>query len=318
MLLHLPSPAMLRGATTSGILFKVISVALFAIMEAVAKTLTPDYPVLQTVFFRFFFAFVPLLPFIIRDGGIMALKTRRLGAHFSRGLLGVAAMFLFFYSFSRLPLTVTSSIAFAAPLIMTALAGPFLGESVGARRWAAVMIGFVGVLIVMKPGPQLFDPAALAAIAGAACSAVTATLVRSLTRTEHSSTIVFYFTLSGTMAGLVLLPFVWVTPTFVDFCLLVGVGILGGLAQMAMTTSLRRAPVAVTAPFEYTKLLWASGFDLVLWATLPGWNTILGGGLIMATGLYILRREVALGKLRGPAASASPDQAQSVRPPGAS
>lgn len=311
-------PRVEPASHTKGIALKLLSVLLFVVMDAISKHLTVDYPTFQIVFFRFAFAFLPLLPFLIRDGGVEALRTKRLFAHLSRGLLGLGAMVLFIFAVARLPLADTASITFAAPLIATALSVPLLAEKVGFRRWIAIAVGFLGVLIIMKPGVTIFNLAALAALGGAGCSAMTVILIRSMTRTERSSTIVFYFTLTGMAGGLCALPFVWVTPSPMGFLLLVSMGLIGGIAQMALTSSLDRAPVSLLAPFEYTKLLFASGFDFVLWATVPGWSTISGSLLVMASGLYIFARERKLGRRRGMAASASPDHGQAVKPPEAS
>lgn len=311
----LPPPRTEPASHTHGILFKILSIILFAIMEAIGKGLSERYPVLQIVFFRFAFAFLPLLPFLVRDGGFSALKTRRPFAHLLRGLIGLSAMICYFFAISRLPLADTSSISFAAPLIATALSVPLLGETVGLRRWIAVGVGFAGVLIIMNPGATLINLATSVALAGAACSALTVLLIRSMTRTEHSSTIVFYFTLTGTVAVSCAVPFVWVMPTPADLGMLIVVGLLGGGGQMAMTSSLNRAPVSVLAPFEYSKLLCAAGLDFALWSTMPGFNFMIGSPIVIASGLYIVYRERQLGKSRGTAASASPDHGQSVKPP---
>jgi drug/metabolite transporter (DMT)-like permease len=161
-----PGPSTV-GSYAPGIGLIVLAVAFFAIMNVFIKFLSATYPTMQIVFFRNLLAFVPLLPFLMRAGGIAALRTRRPFGHGFRSLVGLAAMAGFFYAYGRLPLADVVSIAFAAPLFMTALSVPLLKETVGARRWSAVVIGFLGVLIMVKPGAGVFEPAALIALAAA-------------------------------------------------------------------------------------------------------------------------------------------------------
>jgi drug/metabolite transporter (DMT)-like permease len=294
---RLPANLYVRGI---GLL--ALSVAFFAIMNAIIKHLAATYPTMQMVFFRNLLAFVPLLPFLIHAGGLEALRTRRPLAHAFRALVGISAMAGFFYAYGRLPLAGVVAIGFAAPLFMTALSVPLLKETVGIRRWLAVAIGFVGVLVMVKPGSGVFEPAALTALAATLGVALVFIAVRSLSRTEGSATIVFYFTLSGTAVSGAFLPWHWVTPDALGLALLVLVGLLGGAAQMCMTQALKLAPVSVVSPFEYTSLLWAVGFDVALWGVAPATNTLFGAALVIATGLYILHRETIAARRRAEAA----------------
>ncbi len=286
------------GSYAPGIGLIVLAVAFFAVMNVLIKFLSATYPTMQIVFFRNLLAFVPLLPFLMRAGGIAALHTRRPFGHGFRSLVGLAAMAGFFYAYGRLPLTDVVSIAFTAPLFMTALSVPLLKETVGVRRWSAVAIGFVGVLIMVRPGSGVFEPAALVALAAAFGVALVFISVRSLSKTEGSATIVFYFTLIGSVVSGAFLPWHWTTPDALGLLMLVVVGLLGGAAQMCLTHGLRLAPVAVVAPFEYTSLLWAAGFDVALWGRAPAAHTLIGAALVVATGLYILHRETVIARQR--------------------
>jgi drug/metabolite transporter (DMT)-like permease len=290
------------GHSAPGIGLIVLAVAFFAVMNVFIKHLSATYPTMQIVFFRNLLAFVPLLPFLMHAGGIAALRTRRPLGHAFRSLVGLAAMAGFFYAYGRLPLADVVSIAFAAPLFMTALSVPLLKETVGVRRWSAVVIGFIGVLIMVKPGSGVFEPAALVALVAAFGVALVFISIRSLSATEGSATIVFYFTLFGTVVSGAFLPWHWAAPDAWGLLLLCIVGLLGGAAQMCMTNALKLAPVAVVAPFEYTSLLWAVGFDLALWGRAPARNTLVGAALIVATGLYILHREAVIARRRASAA----------------
>ncbi len=313
LLLQPPSDS---ATPTSGITLKLLSVSLFALMEVIGKYLTGDYPLGQILFFRFAIALITVVPFLIRDGGFRALKTTRTFAHLSRGVMGVTAFLLFFVGLTYLPLSVSSTLMFASPLFMTALSGPLLGEKVGVRRWGAVAFGFVGVLLVMNPGGGTLHWAAVATLSGALLAGLTTVLVRSLAHTEGNSTIVFYFTATGAALGAVMLPFNWVTPTLGDLGLFVLIGLLGGVAQMIHTVSLKMIPISLAAPFDYTKLVWAIVFDFVIWATVPGVRTLAGGLLVILSGLYIIQREARLERRRRPAAAATSVHQPAVTPRG--
>lgn len=265
----------------------------FAVMDTLIKWLTAGYGTWQIVFFRAFFAILPLIPFIIRGGGWRSLRTNRLTSHILRALVGVATVFCFFYAFGQLPLADVYAIHFTSPLIMTALSVPLLGEAVGWRRWAAVLVGFAGVLIMLQPGQGAGMPLipALICLGGAFGYSLTILYLRILSRTESNVAMVFYFisTLAA-VSGVAMLPG-WVTPTPLDFVLLVLVGIIGGVAQLLISQAFRLGPPALLAPFEYTGMLWAVGFGFIVFGELPGLPIGLGALVVIASGLYIFRRE---------------------------
>lgn len=279
----------------AGIFWMTVSVGGFVIMDAIAKYMMQTYSVPQVLFFRNALAFLPLLPFLMRNQAYLTLRTRRPFGHLMRSLLGVGSMALIFLAFKHLPLATAISFNFAAPLIMTALSVPFLKEQVGWRRWTAVAIGFIGVLVIVNPGGDSFQPAALFALGAALCYALVMIIIRKLSSTESSVAIVFYFTLAGTVLSGAALPFYWLTPTAVDLALLCVIGLLGGLAQIAMTHALRLTLVSVLAPFEYTALVWAVALDITVWSVWPTTQTLVGAAIISATGLYIVHRETRRG-----------------------
>ncbi len=286
-------------ATTRGIVLMLVSVILFASMDAVVKWLGATYPTMQIVFFRSLFAFIPLSLFIFRGIGLAALRTQRPFQHAVRSLVGLTAMTSFFYAYSQMPLANAVAIGFAAPMFMTALSVPLLGEKVGPRRWVAVLVGFAGVLVIVRPDAGVFHAAAPVALAGTVFYALAMIFVRRLGRTETSTAIVFYFTLICTLVSGVFMPFVWVAPDAQGWALLVLVGLLGGLAQMAMTNAVRLADIAVVAPFDYTALLWTALLGFLIWSEVPGINVWLGAVIVVASGIYILYREARLGLPRG-------------------
>ncbi|WP_425450171.1 DMT family transporter [Virgifigura deserti] len=281
-----------------GIMFMLLSVFLFSCMDALIKWMSAGYPLGQIVFFRNLFAFLPVALFLRRAGGIAVLRTEHPGGHLWRAAVGLGAMVCTFASYALMPLPDATALRQSGSLFLTALSVPLLGEKVGVRRWSAVAVGFVGVLIMTRPGAGMFDPAALLAIAGAALTAFAMVAVRQLSRTESPVTIVFYFTLFCTLLSGLSLPFQWLTPSTGDFLLLVAIGLIGGVAQIAMTQAFGLAPVAVVAPFQYSALIFALFFGYVLWDDVPGVFILTGAALVVASGLYILHREAKLRRAR--------------------
>jgi len=286
-------------ATGRGIAFMLLSVALFSGMDGLIKWLGAEYPTLQIVFFRSLFAFVPLSVLLYRSGSLAALKTRSLLGHGLRAMAGLSAMSIFFYAFTQMPLANVIAIGFAAPLFVTALSVPLLGERVGPRRWTAIVLGFVGVLIMVRPDDGVFAPVAWLVLAGTVFYALAMIFVRRLSRTETSIAIVFYFTLACTLASGAVLPFVWVTPDALGWLLLAAVGLIGGLAQLAMTVAFRLAEASVVAPFDYSAMLWTALIGYLFWQEVPGLNIWLGVVVVVASGLYIAQREARLRLPRG-------------------
>ena len=224
-------------------------------------------------------------------GGFATLKPHwRLG-HGLRAIFGLGAIFAFFTGLRHLPLAEAISIAFAAPLFVTALSVPILGERVGPRRWAAVAAGFLGVMIMTRPGAEAFRPEALYILAAALCYALTMLVTRRLARSDTTPAIM----LSGICVSLVVsglaLPFGRRTPLGLDLWLFVLLGLVGSVGMYFMTQAYRYAPAAVVAPFDYTALIWATAIGWLVWHELPGANVWLGAAVVIASGLYIIHRE---------------------------
>jgi drug/metabolite transporter (DMT)-like permease len=193
----------------------------------------------------------------------------------------------------HLPLTEATALQFASPLFMTALSAVMLHERVGWHRWGAVAAGFLGVLIMARPQPGHMNPVGVLFGIGAALGAAGAMVaVRQIAATERGATIVFYFTLGGTVLGLAGSLVHWVTPDPMTLALLVAAGAIGGVGQLFLTEALRVAPVGVVAPFDYTQLLWATGIGFAVWGELPHFTTVLGAVVVAGSGVYILHREM--------------------------
>ena len=276
-----------------GIASMLFAVMVFSTMDALIKWLAPSYPLMEIVFFRSIFAFIPLLPSLLRQGSA-PFRTRRPLGQAGRALIGLGATICFFYAYRFLPLADVFGIAFAAPLFVTALSVPLLGERVGIRRWSAVLVGFAGVLVMVRPDIGVADAATLITLLGTLCYAVSLVFLRNLGKSETTVSIVFYVTCTTTLASAIALPFVWITPSAVDLPLLILVGILGGIAQLAITRAFRLAPAAVVAPFDYTALPYAAALGYFVWGDVPEPIFLLGAAIVIGSGLYILHRETRL------------------------
>lgn len=279
------------GPATRGILAMLAAIGLFSTMDAIIKSIHDHVGTVQILFFRSLFALLPLLPVIRAEGGAAALRTRRPWAQLAYGLLMMGFLLCFFTALGLLPLADVYAVNFASPLFITALSLPLLGEPVGPRRWAAVLVGFAGVLVILRPGAGVLTLGGLVALAAAAFYALGMIQVRRLARTETSGSIVFWFCVIGTAASALLLPFLWRAPRPLDWPLLAAVGILGGLGQVLVTHAYRLAPAALVSPFQYTSMLWGLAYGAVLFGDRPDAMTLLGSAVVIGSGIYLLQRE---------------------------
>ena len=277
----------------------LLGIFFISIMDAMLKWLGQHYSTIQIVFFRSFFAFVPVGVLLLKQGSLQTLRTRRPLGHLGRACIGICALTLFVYGLSLLPLASVIAIAFAAPIFVTALSVPLLREHVGPRRWTAVVVGFLGVLIMVRPGGDLFQWSALIVLGAVICYSLMIILVRVLGRTESASSIVFYYSLFSSIIAGACLPFFWQTPSFEHLMLLIATGLVGGTAQLCLTAAYARAKVAIIAPFEYSAMLWAVIFGFFFFAELPGVEVWMGAPVVIASGLYIAFRESKLNLKRG-------------------
>jgi drug/metabolite transporter (DMT)-like permease len=275
----------------SGVLIMLLAVLLFSCMDALIKLASARYPTGQIIFFRNAFAFLPLSFFIRRAGGLKILRTRHFKQHLLRAVFGITSMGCGFLSFALMPLADSVAIGMSAPIFLTAVSVPLLGEKVGWRRWAAVIVGFLGILIITRPGMGVFGAGALLALAGSLLYAFAIVQIRKMPAGEPAATTVFFFSLIATGVGGASLPWQWVTPGPLMLACLIVIGLIGGLAQMALTVAYRIGPVSIVAPFEYTGLLFATGFGFAIWGQVPDRFVFLGAVVVIASGLYILHRE---------------------------
>ncbi|MCR0980564.1 DMT family transporter [Roseomonas populi] len=297
----------LRHDARRGALMMLGATACFAVMGALVKGLSPRYAFLELMFFRNLFSLPIVLAVGLRAGAL--LRTRRLAGHAGRAFTGMVAMACAFFSLTLLPLAEQTALNYTQPLFVILLAIPWLGERPGPARWAAVIMGFIGVLAIAAgqgashggeaagPGPGIALGGAgllvgyLVAALGGFFAALSTMLVRQLSATEASATIVLWQSLMMTAMTGVALPFFWTTPSWPDLGLLVLIGLIGGMGQVLNTEAFASAQVSSLGPYTYTGLLWAGILGWLVWGELPGVAMLAGSVLIVGAGFLILRSE---------------------------
>jgi drug/metabolite transporter (DMT)-like permease len=292
-----------------GISLKLLSALAFTLMSAAIKHMSSRYPTGELVFFRSFFALIPLLIWLAWRSELPgALKTRNLRGHLKRGVIGSTGMFCGFAALQFLPLSDAVALGYAAPLGVVVLAALVLKERVRIYRWSAVTVGFVGVLIMLSPhlsggalskglqaGPAL---GAALGLAGAFCSAFASIEVRLLTKTESTGAIVFYFMLLTSALGLITLAFGWRMPDLTEAAMLVAIGVLGGFGQILLVQAYRFGDASLIAPFEYSTMIWAVLIGWFVFGEWPVWTILVGATIVIASGIYVILREQRLGVLK--------------------
>jgi drug/metabolite transporter (DMT)-like permease len=280
-----------RDDIKRGIAYTCAATFVFSTFNVVIKWLSDAYPIAELVFFRSFFALVPCLFLVWRAGGAASLRTHRPLAHLVRAATWLTSFCCTFASLHLLPLADAVAFSFAAPLFLTALSVPVLGERVGPHRWGAVLVGFTGVLVMAHPSGDVFKWGTLFGVGNALFYALGSLSVRQLSRTESSVSIVFYTQLFGSALSGLAAPFAWTTPSVLDAAIMITTGVAGGIAQYWMTQAYRYAPAAAVAPFTYGAIVWATLFGYLVWSDLPTRAVLVGAAIVIASGLYILHRE---------------------------
>ncbi|MDO5633175.1 MAG: DMT family transporter [Paracoccus sp. (in: a-proteobacteria)] len=300
-----------------GILMKLGSVVLFIAMAALIKATAGAVPPGQQVFFRSAFAVPVILIWLARRGELsVGLRVRDPMGHVWRGLIGTAAMGFGFAALGLLPLPEVTAIGYAAPLLVVIFAAMFLGEDVRLFRLSAVGLGLIGVLIVLSPrltlsGDDLSATQTLGAVfalIGAIMAALAQIFIRKLVRGERTSAIVFWFSVTGALLSLTTLPFGWAVPDLRVAGLLIVAGLLGGLAQIMLTSAYRYADASLVAPFEYASMLFALVIGYAVFDELPAPAMLAGAAIIIAAGVLIIWRERRLGIARARQRKATPPQ----------
>ena len=280
------------GGHLRGVLSMLVAVAAFSLMDASMKMLAPHYPPMQVAAMRGLTSLPLVLLWALIDGGPMQLVRIRWPLHLLRGVLSVIMLVAFVYGLQTLPLAETYSLFFVAPLLITALAMPILGERVGWRRWLAILIGLCGTLIVLRPSGQgMLSLGGLAVIVSAMGYALSAITVRVLGRTDSTQSMVVWMLAMLSVFSLALAWRGWMPVDAADWKPIATLAISGAIGQYGITEAFRRAPASVIAPLEYTALIWGLGLDWSLWGTLPDRWMLAGAAVIVICGLYLVRRE---------------------------
>lgn len=265
----------------------------FVTLDSTAKYLMQSYPVPQVIWARFFFH---LIFVVILMGPRLRtqIKSQSPIHQCLRSLFMFSTTVLFFIGISFLPLTTASTIMFMAPVILTILSIPLLGEKVGPRRWMGIIIAFAGAVLVMRPGGDSLELSILIVLAAACTHAMYQVFTRKLGTRDAPMTSLFYTGITGALVMTLVVPFVWQPVATFDWLLFVFAGIAGGIGHLCLIRAFRQAPASVVAPFSYSSLLWATAFGYLLFGDLPDAWTLSGAALIIGSGLYIFHREQAV------------------------
>jgi drug/metabolite transporter (DMT)-like permease len=284
-----PGAPVASGAVRAlGLMF--VSTFFFASMHASIRYLSGAIHPFEIAFFRSLFALVVVAPWFYREGFAL-LRTRHIGLHGLRAVFNVFAMLSFFYALSITPLSEVTALGFTAPIFTTMLAALVLGEAVRLRRWSAIVVGFVGTLVVLRPGFVEIGTGQALVLFSSLVWACALLVIKTLGRTESSATIIAYMALLMIPLTLVPAAFVWRWPDAVQLSWLLLIGVLGGTGQLCMTEALRRAETAVVMPIDFCKLLWVAIIAYLAFGEVPDRYTWLGGAIIFASAMYIAYRE---------------------------
>ena len=282
--------------TKSGPFYFLISVIFFSVMEILVKFLSSSYPIGELVFFRGFFGLLPIIFIMPKKKFFQNFKTKKIKLHIFRTITGCFALISIFFSLKYLPLADAISITFAAPIFATIFSIFFVKEIVGKKRWFAVLIGFLGILIILKPGTSLFSIYSIFPILFCVGFAASASLIRILSKTDKNYLISFYYTAGLTLVSLFLDPLSWKIPLFKDCLLLISIGIIGSLGNIIITEAYRKSEISLITPIKYLNLIFAIVFGYFLFNEVPEYSTLIGSVFIIVSTVIIFIRERKLNK----------------------
>jgi len=275
-----------------GIAAMLFAVLMFALMDTGLKLLAAHYPSMQVAALRAMTSLPLVCAYVAWRGAFGTLLRVRWRLHLLRGVLGIVMLAAFAFGLRELPLANAYSIFFVSPMLITVLSVPLLKERVDAARWIAIGVGMAGVLVVLRPtGAGLMTLGSLAILVSAACYALSSVLVRILGRTDSSESMVFWLMVMVSIGAGALAAPAWVPVRLEHGWILAGIAVTGFLGQVAITHAFRHGEASAIAPFEYSALAWGIGLDWLLWQVLPDGFTLMGAGIIIASGIYLVRRE---------------------------
>ena len=318
-----PAPSARLDRPLHGIAFILVGASVFPVQDVLIKGLSGEYAVLQIVFVRSLVALGLFAWLLWRERESATFPVQQPWLHGVRGLLGLVSFTTYYMAIAALPLATVTSVAFAAPLFVTTLSALALGEPVDRRGWSAVVLGFVGVLVVLRPGAAAFEPAALLAVLSALCYAISQTITRHLGRRDSGATIVFSATLvsvlvaatsglaaagggrgAGLHPSLAFLVRGWTLPPWGALGRMALCGLISSVGIYCLTQAYRVAPASTVSPFEYVMIGWAVLWGYVFWGDVPGPSTLLGVATTVAAGVYVLHHQARAQRERRRAARA--------------
>ena len=299
-----------RNQIPRGIAYMVASTVMFAGGNAAVKWQLEYYPLGEVAFFRTLFAFLAVAAIVLPRAGWSVLRTRRYREHLQRGLSQFGSMICWFLAVSVLSLGAATAIGFAAPLFTTLLSIVVLKEKVGIHRWSALIVGFIGVLVITDPGPGMLTYGALFALGNAILISTVAIAIRRMSMSESTETLTLYQMGIILLCTVCLLPLGFRAPAWSDLLMLALAGIGNGIAQFWWTRSLSLAPPSAVVPFNYLSLVWATILGFFVWGDVPTPALLVGSAIVVASGLYILWRETLRRKRPGAPPAVAPAQAE--------
>jgi drug/metabolite transporter (DMT)-like permease len=312
------SPPLTEASTSSaharvdrpfrGIAMILASTVFLGTSDVTAKYLSHTLPAVEIAWLRFLVFAMIMVPAMIPGSPLFALRTGCFNLQIMRGAALLGSSLFFISGLRYLPIAEASATGFVSPIFVTALSIVFLSEKVGVRRWIATAVGLLGVLVILRPGSGAFHPAALFPIVSALCWAGTLIMTRMMSGSERAITTMTYSSIVGVLILSLLVPFVWVTPSWQDILLGVFIGIASTAGQWIVVLAFRYADASVLAPFQYIQLLWVSVFGFLIFSEIPDIWTVSGAAFIIASGLYTAHRErVRRSAMRAVAAEPSPN-----------
>lgn len=269
----------------------LIGMFMFAAADVLAKLLTQSIHPIQIIWFRQLALFIGVLV-MLSVYGTSILKTQRKGLQLTRGMLAVFSGLLFVFAVQHVPLADAVAASFVAPFFLTILGAVLLGEKVGIRRWSAVVVGFIGALIIIRPGTDAIHPAVMLVIGAAACYATRQVIGRLISDTDNTLTTIAYTALTATTLATLALPFFWVWPASrFEWVALLGMGLLAGIGEIMVIKSLEVAEAVAVAPIHYTLIIWGTLYGFLVFDQLPDQWTWIGTAVIVAAGIYTMQRD---------------------------
>ncbi len=281
----------MNGNVRRGVIYAVLVFACFSTGDALVKWLTTGYSIFQLTFVSYLFAVIPIGALVARTGGWASLRPRHPGWVIVRSLMLATEGLLCYYAFSRMPLAEVYPLIFVTPILVTLLAVPLLGERVGWRRMTAVVVGFLGVVIVLRPGFRVLDAGHAAALASTLCFSLSILILGRLRNENYGALLVTLVAVKIVIGAALMLPFGGFTPMApTDIVLVAAVGILGGLAHVFLVLAVRDAPASLVSPFQYSQMLWAIFYGAVVFGDWPDGVTLVGAAVIIGAGMFIMER----------------------------